>query len=256
MHNMETVTQHSTKRFTVVQILEGLEGVLIMLACYITLFLKPLRDRWGLSKAESLRELPGDHLVKKPRSHFSHGIKINAPVEYVWPWVAQMGKDRGGFYSYEALENIAGLGIYNSETILGEFQDPKVGDIIPFGPDGGSPLVICEKGRAMVIEHCDDLDKKSTSDPVKGSSKNFLHLSWLWYIESIDEGFTRFISRNRVNYNPSIKNRIIFKFLAEPIIFAMDRKMCLGIKKRSERMYRNAADGLTLQKELAEDKLL
>ena len=240
---MEIVSQHTRKGFTMYQVLEGLEGILIMLACYITFFLKPIRDRWGLSKEESLRDLPGDNLVKTPKTVFSHGIKIYAPAEYVWPWVAQMGKDRGGFYSYEALENITGLGIYNSDTILEEFQNPKVGDIIPFGPDNGYPLAIVERGRAMVIENCDDLDKKTSYDPEKARPKNFLHLSWLWYIESMDGELTRFISRNRVNYNPTLKNRFIFKLLAEPVVFAMDRKMCLGIKKRAERLYRSSLIG-------------
>ena len=115
---MTVIAQYSRPKFTILQIVEGIEGILIMLACYITIFLKPLRDRWGLTKQDALTKLPGDDLVKNPRSVFSHGIIINAPAEFVWPWVAQMGKDRGGFYSYEALENIAGLGIYNSDLIL------------------------------------------------------------------------------------------------------------------------------------------
>ncbi len=253
---MTVIAQYSRPKFTILQIVEGIEGILIMLACYITIFLKPLRDRWGLTKQDALRKLPGDDLVKNPRSVFSHGIIINAPAEFVWPWVAQMGKDRGGFYSYEALENIAGLGIYNSDLILQEYQHPKVGDIIPFGPENGYPLAICEPGRAMVIENCDDLDNKTTYDPDKELPKNYLHLSWLWYIESLDDDSTRFISRNRVTYNPTLKNRFIFRFLSEPIIFAMDRKMCLGIKKRAEKLYRSSVINATQQIDQTEQNLL
>ncbi|MBT8181915.1 MAG: hypothetical protein KJO53_10035, partial [Eudoraea sp.] len=114
-------------RFTALQVLEGLEGILIIIAAYLTLFFKPLRDRWGLSHKEANTTFPGDHLVPQPRSEFVHAIEINAPASCVWPWIAQIGQGRGGFYSYEALENIFGLQIYNSDKILPEFQQPKIG---------------------------------------------------------------------------------------------------------------------------------
>jgi hypothetical protein len=31
----------------------------------------------------------------------TRAVKIDAPVGAVWPWLAQIGPDRGGFYSYE-----------------------------------------------------------------------------------------------------------------------------------------------------------
>lgn len=225
-------------RFTFLQILEGLEGIAIIVACYMTFFLKSIRDRWGLSKSEANRPLPGDGLVKIPKSKFTHAININAPVKYVWPWIAQIGQGRGGFYSYEALENIIGLQIYNSDVVLPEFQNPKIGDTISFGPEGGYPLVICEYRRAMAIENWFDLDAKKVYDPGQSSPENYLHLTWLWYVEELNGHNSRFISRNRLDYSPSLKGDLIFGFLAEPIVFAMDRKMCLGIKKRAERLYR------------------
>ncbi|MGI9547396.1 MAG: hypothetical protein ACR2MM_09185 [Flavobacteriaceae bacterium] len=239
---MENTDVKQKWRFTPLQILEGLEGVLIIAACYFSWFLKPLRNRWGLTREEASRVLPGDTIVEEPKSVFSHGILINAPVDHVWPWVAQMGKGRGGFYSYEALENLMGLDIYNADTILKQYQNPKKGDIIPFGPDNGYPLAICKEGESLVIENNDDLDKKQTYDPSQGHPKNFLHLSWLWHIEAIDQHRSRFISRNRVNHNNSFKNRLIFT-LAEPVVFAMDRKMCLGIKRRAERHYKYSGTG-------------
>ena len=235
---MEEDKKRSPKwKFTPWQIIQGLEGIFIMAAGYLTWFLRPLRDRWGLTKEKALRSLPGDDIVKNPKSAYSHGIEINAPLEYVWPWVVQIGKDRGGFYSYEALENIAGLNIYNTDVILEEYQDPKVGDIIPFGPKSGYPLVLVKPKEALVIESCDDLERKTTFNPADGYPNKFLHISWLWYIEPLGPYRSRFISRNRVNFRDSRLNRFKFSILAEPMVFAMDRKMCLGIKKRAEQYY-------------------
>ena len=35
----------------------------------------------------------------------TRAITIDAPCRSVWPWLAQVGVDRGGFYSYDLLDN-------------------------------------------------------------------------------------------------------------------------------------------------------
>ena len=210
-----------------------------MAACYFTIFLKPFRDRWGMTRPQLDREFPGDGIIPIPRSQFTHGVEIKAPARFVWPWVAQIGKDKGGFYSYELLENVIGLEIYNTDKILEEFQHPKTGDMVPFGPKSAYPLVICDEGKAMVIESCEDLGAKKVYNPDHGHPENYMHLSWLWFIEPINSESSRFVSRNRLTYNDSFKNRLLIGILSEPIVFAMDRKMCLGIKKRAEQRYRS-----------------
>ena len=177
--------------------------------------------------------------MKEPKSVYSHGIQINAPVEYVWPWIVQMGKSRGGFYSYEALENLIGLEIYNADKILEEYQHPKVGEIIPFGPDSGYPLAIVKPNEALVIETCENLKQKTLFDPKDGYPEKYLHISWLWYVEPLGPQSSRFISRNRVDFNDGMVNKFKFSILAEPMVFAMDRKMCLGIKKRAEQHFKS-----------------
>lgn len=227
-------------QITLHQIIQGLEGIVIISACYLSFFLKSLRDRWGLTENTAQRFFIGDYLVVNPKSKFAHAVEIDAPAEFVWPWIAQMGQGRGGFYSYEFLENMFGLKILNADSVLAEFQNPEVGDVIPFSPNDAYPIIICEPGRAMVIENCYDLDNKSIYDPEAANPDNYLHLSWLWYVEPLAKNRSRFISRNRVTYSDSIKNNLLFGPFSEPIVFAMDRKMCLGIKKRAERLYQSS----------------
>ena len=71
------------------------------------------RTRWGASRFERHCALPGDDLVLRPAWSYTHAIGIDAPREAVWPWLAQIGQGRGGFYSYELLENLAGCRIHN-----------------------------------------------------------------------------------------------------------------------------------------------
>jgi hypothetical protein len=64
--------------------------------------------------------LPGDDLVPDPG--YEHTRDVRAPAEEVWPWLAQIGQGRGGFYSYEWLENLAGCDIHNADEIRPEWQ--------------------------------------------------------------------------------------------------------------------------------------
>ncbi|UWX54478.1 hypothetical protein NYZ99_16410 [Maribacter litopenaei] len=231
---------HNNTRFSFIQVIEGLEGVIVIIVGYLSFFLRPLRDRWGLSKEQALQTFPGDEIVPVPKTRFTHAIEINAPSKYVWPWIAQIGQGKGGFYTYEALENLVGLNIYNSDAVLSEFQNPQIGDKVGFAPKDALPIVICDHGRCMAIENALDMDTNKLYNPKVGRPKNYLHLTWLWYVEDIDEKRSRFISRNRVDFSPWFKNKLMFGSFSEPIVFAMDRKMCLGIKKRAERLFTNS----------------
>ena len=65
------------------------------LAAYV-LGVRPWHIRWGATDEELSEKLPGDELVEHPNVSATHAITIDAPVEEVWPWLVQMGGDRGG----------------------------------------------------------------------------------------------------------------------------------------------------------------
>ena len=220
--------------FTFRQILGGLEGVAIIIACYLTLFLKPLRDIWGTSNEKHEGVFPGDELIPHPSNTFTHAIQIDASAKDVWPWIAQIGQGRGGFYSYEALENLTGLQIYNASEILDEYQEPQLGDQISFGAGTAYPIVFLEPPHSMAIGVWHDRDTDKKYDPKAGHPRNFMQTTWLWHIESISPIQCKLYSRNRLKLPSSRKNQILATLL-EPIVFAMDRKMLLGIKRRAER---------------------
>ena len=88
--------------------------------------LRPWYNRWGATEADVARSLPGDELVPAPMLGYTRAITIQAPVEQVWPWLAQMGQGRGGLYSYDRLENLAGCKIHSVDHILPELQNPHL----------------------------------------------------------------------------------------------------------------------------------
>ena len=81
--------------------------------------------RWGATNAELAGEMPGDEIVPNPSFSATRAITIDAPPEAVWPWLVQIGFGRAGFYSYDLFDN---AGRPSAETILPEYQSPKVGD--------------------------------------------------------------------------------------------------------------------------------
>ena len=79
-------------------------SVIIGIGAY-TLFLRPQMLKWGTNRGESQRRLPGDELIPKPNVLMTHAVNIDAPPEALWPWIAQMGRERSGYYGLDILTN-------------------------------------------------------------------------------------------------------------------------------------------------------
>jgi hypothetical protein len=211
-------------------VIEGIAGAGVMALSFLTPFLASARAHWGVDAATAARPLPGDDLVPDPRWQWTHGIVIDAPPEKVWPWVAQIGADRGGFYSYQWLENVAGCEVSNAEVVHPEWEvRPGMGlSLHPKMP----PLTIAglERGRWFVARAPRDRAAEAAGAP-------WVDASWLFYLEPSGEGRTRFLSRYRVATSDDLATRMKFGHATiEPIGFAMDRRMLLGVKERAERV--------------------
>jgi hypothetical protein len=166
----------------------------------------------------------------------TRAITVRAPAREVWRWLVQLGQDRGGFYSYDRLENLAGAEIHNVERIVPEMQHLKVGDFVPMAPVewgvpmGGFTVVTMEPERAIVWRQGwpEDLENLSRSeDQGRGT--------WAFVLEEVDEGTTRLILRERSGRKPRMRD-VIFNYLfIERQHFIMERRMLKGIKERAER---------------------
>lgn len=78
---------------------------LVAIAAGYHFFLRPQLLKWGTRPGESQRLLPGDDLVPQPNFQATSAINIDAPPEAVWPWIAQMGRERTGYYGLDAVTN-------------------------------------------------------------------------------------------------------------------------------------------------------
>ena len=90
----------STKKARRLTIFEGIFGALYVGLSLLSPFLRYRRIRWGTTKEEFYRKLPGDELVPAPRWLYTHAITIKSSPEKVWPWLVQIGVGKAGFYRY------------------------------------------------------------------------------------------------------------------------------------------------------------
>jgi len=74
--------------------------------------------RRGATGQESGGPLPGDDLIAGPDLTATGAIIVRAPAGGVRPWIAQLGQGRGGFYSYDFLQNLAGCDVYSADRIV------------------------------------------------------------------------------------------------------------------------------------------
>ncbi len=215
---------------------EGLAGAALMLYAFFTPFLRSRRNRWGVTDAELERAYPGDELIPHPRWQWTHAVTVNSPPPAVWPWVVQMGQGRAGFYSYEFLENLLDSDIHNSDRVVLDWQHLKTGDVIRLHPKmPGIPVVLLEPARALLLHvRTGAFPGERAAFSAPGEEKYFA-TSWLFFLERTEGDATRLFSRWRIDYSPSLANRISYgPLFLEPIGFTMDRKMLLGIKQRAE----------------------
>jgi hypothetical protein len=200
------------------------------------LALRPWFLHWGATKEETKKALPGDELCPEASSIATRAVTIHAPAEEVWPWIAQIGQDRGGFYSYSWLENLVGARIHNADRLLPKLPALTIGDSVwmtpqsRYGGKGRVKVAMIEPCRYLVLVSLKDFEAISRN----GSADEG---TWSFILEPIDDHTTRFIIRSRSGASARLDRFLVF----DPIHFIMERKMMLGIRDRAEAKARAAA---------------
>jgi hypothetical protein len=176
--------------------------------------------RWGATADEVQAAMPGDDIVAGPWDVTTRAVTIAATPEEVWPWLAQMGYQKGGMYSYDWIDQVLGvLDRPSADQVLPEFQDLQPGDEIPMGNSPGWPVVAVERNQSLVLD-------------IRHPG---LHISWSFLLDAIDERHTRLILRIRIKMRP-LFHVVSFFPVSDLGQFLMTRRMLLGIKERAENL--------------------
>lgn len=215
-------------------VLAGMAGAGIMTASLLTPFLRRRRARWGVPGAAAERALPGDDLVPRPRWTWTHGIEVAAPAEAVWPWIAQIGADRGGFYSYQWLENLIGCHVRNADRIHPGWAAHQNGELRLHPKAPPLRIALLVPGRSLVASM-----PPAPAARAAGDGTRWMAATWLFHVEPIGPRRCRVISRYRCATSDDLISRLQFgPALVEPVSFAMDRRMLIGVRQRAERKIR------------------
>jgi hypothetical protein len=158
-----------------------------------------------------------------------------ASAAEIWPWLVQIGQGRGGFYGYEFLENLIGCNIHNADRIIPEFQQLDVGDEIRHHPKlPHYEVAVVEPSRVLVLHTGVDSNTMNTTELTNTMPKKYINAIYIWFLDNVDNGTTRLITRGRYDYRGLKSVLTSNRFLLEPIAFSTSRKMLLGIKERAE----------------------
>ena len=194
--------------------------LLVIVTCSILYWL-PIRrwmSRWGATASDLTRVMAGDVLLVDPTYSGTMAIAVAARPEHIWPWLVQIGYQRGGLYSYDWLDRLFGFLDRPSATcILPECQHLAVGDRIPMGQGPSWPVAAIEPNRALVLD-----------------MRNLGPFDWVWQfgLYPVDENRTQLVTRSCVRTN-TVWARL-GTYAIEPAGFLMTRRMLLGLKQRAE----------------------
>lgn len=167
--------------------------------------------------------LPGDELIPNPVDSVTHAITVHCSCIELWPWLAQMGADRAGWYSYDWIDN---GGHRSAARIVTELQHPPVGAIFPGVPG-------CKEGFVL-------LEKETNHWLVLGwpCENGGYAVTWAFMLRDAGENRTRLVVRVRASaaYRFRQLPQSLSLWLARLVHFVMQRKQLVEIAERAERL--------------------
>lgn len=200
------------------KIIAALALVGLVLAAYL-LWARPYQFHWGATDEEITRSMPGDELNTNPKFLATRAITINGTPKEIWPWLVQMGYGRAGFYGYDILENLGSpRGIHSAEGILPEFQNFKVGDVVPISPAANMYFYAIEPNKYLVW----------------AGKTGGTYGAFTWALYPQDASHTRLVSRIRWSHHwtqPGMLGLDLFSEFSDHIAV---REILQGVKGRVE----------------------
>jgi hypothetical protein len=183
---METSFIISSMRYSTAILIAGITGTTAALA------------RAGVRQPG--KQLPGDRLVRRAVLTRTIACDIPSPPSAVWPWLAQMGAGRAGWYAFDRIDN---GGVPSASEVIPALQRIVPGDTLASSAGGAPPFVVTQAvpGRALVT--------------VLRSRGGHLRVSYAYVLEPTGSGGTRLTARLRMGGRPLLPS-----LLAAPVVLA------------------------------------
>ncbi len=217
---------------------------------------------WGKAHGEDARAMAGDDLVAAPDLVETRSIDIDAAPDEVWPWLAQLGYGRGGWYSFPVLDRpwapSGGPTRRSADEILPQFGTLAEGDIVPTQTGAGFIARAVQPGQALLLYLDDEITREQlrevaeaaadmdSDEAFEGAGADLeltdqvppYQVTFAYELESLPGGRTRLTERLRVHLEASEQQWRLRPALVLAL-FAFMRCQLLGIKRRAEGLERD-----------------
>lgn len=160
---------------------------------------------------------------------------INAPPEKVWPWLVQLGGDRGGWYSWDRLDN---AGRPSADRIHPEWQELAVGDYVKYFEPGRGPVdawkvVKLEPNQFLGLHGLSDLRGRPLDAKAPRPSA-WTEGLWAFQLKELEGGRTRLVIGGYEVFSPPWVGRFITYWIFPPLVWVMQSRMLHVLKRNVE----------------------
>jgi hypothetical protein len=196
------------------------------------LALRPCMLRWGATDDELRRPYPGAELVPGGARGGTMATTIDAPPAAVWPWLVQMGCDRGGWYSWDRLDN---RGAPSANRIHPEWQEVAVGERLLSSPSGKTwfQIAALEQERFLALRASFDL-RGRPFDPAGERPCDYSDSVWCFLLEETPDHGTRLIVSGYADARPRLLQAVANFLFWEPSHWIMQTRQFANLRRRAE----------------------
>ena len=213
-------------------------------------WVRPRLMRWGASDGEVAATYPGADLVPEGKRAATMAVTIAAPPEQVWPWLVQMGGDRGGWYSWDRLDN---GGRPSATEVHPEWQDLALGDHVKYwtrnGPVDAWEVAAFEPNRFLGLRGLTDLRGRNL-DPTQARPSAYIEGLWGFQLTELPDNRTRLIIGGYQAFRPRWIERFVASWLYIPVVWIMQARMLAVLKQNIERVTNAPAHAIDLGADL------
>jgi hypothetical protein len=208
----------------------------LLLALAFAAYAAVIRPRllgWGATDEEVNQPYPGASLIPGGTRGATMAATIEAPPSQVWPWLVQMGYGRGGWYSWDHLDN---WGSASADSLHPDWQQISVGDRLPSMPDSKAwwEVAALEPERFLGLRASVDL-RGHPFDPAAARPRFFTDSLWAFLLTELPGGRTRLVVSGYWNMQPRWLQTVFSFVFLEPSHWIMQTRQFTNLKRRAER---------------------
>jgi hypothetical protein len=216
--------------------------------------MRRMSARTGVTNAEASGSLPGGDVLPQPMVEWTRGVTVSAAPEAIWPWLAQMGYGRGGWYTPEWVDLLANRWIFgqrrsypaSADRLVPEYQDVHVGDLVCDGPGYVSYFRVeqVQPPHALVLHSIRhprrgspiDISDPTAPDRVERELREagtYVDFTWALVVNPLPPGRSRLLVRTRADCSPPGVRRLSMPLGLFDATYG--RAMLRAIARRAER---------------------